>query len=473
MKRCHTCGEEFNDKFAFCPVDGSTLEGDAPAPAADAPQSPSVAAADHPDITATQAAFAEFSDRPATAAPDASAASVDAIADADQTVASQAVVPRGEFHLTMLEDVGVTRRLMTELSRVKNESELTWPEFKRDPGAFIKRSGAAYWQLTNRFFAQDYVKPAVLIAMTVGIFAIGFIYAAEHTDKCRLVMLFGGQCTPEQAAGENEELELVQMVDTEIPEEQEEPDPGPAGLNKGKGGGSKPNQEKPGGGGGGGRQEELPASHGNPPLAQLGPQILPPNPHPSAIKNPNLPVTPTLDVDPALMPDPKPGPIGDPKSTQMIPSSGPGTGGGMGSGTGGGMGSGEGGGYGPGRGGNIGGGDRNEGGGGRGGGGGGGEQDYTRNFNAREVTRKAILVSKPEPGFTEAARKNNVTGTVRLRMLLAANGSVSNISVVKGLPDGLTEKAIAAAHQIRFTPAQKDGRNVNQWVVIEYNFNIY
>ena len=89
------------------------------------------------------------------------------------------------------------------------------------------------------------------------------------------------------------------------------------------------------------------------------------------------------------------------------------------------------------------------------------------------MTRKAVLVSKPEPGFTEAARKNNVTGAVRLKMLLGANGSVSNISVVKGLPDGLTEKAIAAAHQIRFTPAQKDGRNVNQWVTIEYNFNIY
>ncbi len=66
-----------------------------------------------------------------------------------------------------------------------------------------------------------------------------------------------------------------------------------------------------------------------------------------------------------------------------------------------------------------------------------------------------------------------MTGTVRLRMLLSANGSVSNISVVKGLPDGLTERAIAAAHQIRFQPAQKDGRTVNQWVVIEYNFNIY
>jgi hypothetical protein len=50
---------------------------------------------------------------------------------------------------------------------------------------------------------------------------------------------------------------------------------------------------------------------------------------------------------------------------------------------------------------------------------------------------------------------------------------VQGISVVKGLPDGLTERAISAAKQIRFTPAEKDGRNVSQYVTLEYNFNIY
>ena len=32
---------------------------------------------------------------------------------------------------------------------------------------------------------------------------------------------------------------------------------------------------------------------------------------------------------------------------------------------------------------------------------------------------------------------------------------------------------VAAAAQIRFEPAQKDGRAVSQYVVLEYNFNIY
>ena len=62
---------------------------------------------------------------------------------------------------------------------------------------------------------------------------------------------------------------------------------------------------------------------------------------------------------------------------------------------------------------------------------------------------------------------------VKLRLALRADGTVSDISVVKGLPHGLTERAIEAAKKIRFTPAQREGRNVSQWISVEYNFNIY
>jgi len=180
-----------------------------------------------------------------------------------------------------------------------------------------------------------------------------------------------------------------------------------------------------------------------------------------------------MQVDPMLVKvDPRDIPYGLPNSTATVPSSGPGRGGGMGDGTGGGMGPGEGTGLGPGRGGNVGGGDRRDGGGGPGGGGGGGV-DYARPFKQNEVTRKALITFKPEPGFTEEAPKNNVTGVVRLRAVLHASGAIQGISVVKGLPDGLTEKAMQAARQIRFTPAEKDGRAVSQYVVLEYNFNIY
>ena len=98
------------------------------------------------------------------------------------------------------------------------------------------------------------------------------------------------------------------------------------------------------------------------------------------------------------------------------------------------------------------------------------EPDYTRPFTHREVTKKIVITYKPEPGYTDEALKNGVEGVVRLRAVLNVSGEVTDISVVKGLPDGLTEKAIAAAKKIRFNPAEKDGRKVSQYVVLEYNF---
>ena len=373
-----------------------------------------------------------------------------------------ALAARGEFRLTMLEDEGLTNRLTQALREVGRASRLTWPEFKRDPFSFTGRTFAAYTRLAWGFFSQRNVAVATLTA---------FVFVV--TTTAGIVALDRMRVRHTAARADEEELHVVQMLSTEIPAEQKEPDPGTAGMAKGKGGGSKPKQEKAGGGGGGGRNEALPASYGKLPPAVLAQQILPPNPHPPAITKPNLPVTPTIDADPALFPpDNRPIPYGDPKSKSTETSAGPGTGGGIGTGTGGGVGPGEGGGFGPGRGGNTGGGDRNEGGGGPGGGGGGGP-DYSRPFKASEVTRKAVITFKPEPQFTEEARKNNVTGLVKLRLLLSSSGSVGNISVVKGLPDGLTERAIQAARQIRFTPAEKDGRRVSQYIVIEYNFNIY
>lgn len=99
--------------------------------------------------------------------------------------------------------------------------------------------------------------------------------------------------------------------------------------------------------------------------------------------------------------------------------------------------------------------------------------DYSKPFKPGDVMKKAVPTSKPEPGFTEHARRFNITGTVRLRAVLAAMGRVERISVVKWLPHGLTQKAIEAAKHIQFEPAQKDGRAVSQWVTLEYNFNIY
>ena len=94
-------------------------------------------------------------------------------------------------------------------------------------------------------------------------------------------------------------------------------------------------------------------------------------------------------------------------------------------------------------------------------------------FKSAEVTHKALLVWKPEPGYTDEARRSDVAGVVKVRLVLSSDGRVTNIQVIKGLPAGLTERAVAAATHICFLPAEKDGRPVSTWVTVEYNFNIY
>lgn len=60
-----------------------------------------------------------------------------------------------------------------------------------------------------------------------------------------------------------------------------------------------------------------------------------------------------------------------------------------------------------------------------------------------------------------------------MRVILKFDGTIGNISVVSGLSDGLTERAIAAARNIKFTPAQKDGVPVSVSVQVEYLFSLY
>ena len=94
-------------------------------------------------------------------------------------------------------------------------------------------------------------------------------------------------------------------------------------------------------------------------------------------------------------------------------------------------------------------------------------------MTGREVPQKARVLSKPEPSYTEAARRAGVTGTVVLRAIFSSDAEVKNLRVSQALPFGLTTAAIQAARQIKFTPAMKDGRPVSMYIQLEYNFHLY
>lgn len=98
------------------------------------------------------------------------------------------------------------------------------------------------------------------------------------------------------------------------------------------------------------------------------------------------------------------------------------------------------------------------------------KNSYTkRDFNDEA---RVVILSKPEPRYTVAARRNGVTGVVRLRATFGADGKVANIQPITTLPDGLTEEAINAAERIQFDPARINGEPISVERLIEYKFSL-
>jgi TonB family protein len=96
-----------------------------------------------------------------------------------------------------------------------------------------------------------------------------------------------------------------------------------------------------------------------------------------------------------------------------------------------------------------------------------------RPFRGSEVEQRARLLFKPEPQYTEGARRNPDHRNSNVACRVSSAGQVEQIRAVQTLPFGLTERAIAAARQIKFVPATKSGHLVSVYMQLEYNFNLY
>ncbi|HSB08343.1 MAG TPA: TonB family protein [Blastocatellia bacterium] len=102
----------------------------------------------------------------------------------------------------------------------------------------------------------------------------------------------------------------------------------------------------------------------------------------------------------------------------------------------------------------------------------GGGGTPSSNASASSVDVKPVPLNNATPHYTEEARRNNTQGTVMMRVLVGADGLVKQVRIVRGLPDGLSERAIAAARQLKFRPAMKDGQAVPYWVSLQMDFNL-
>jgi TonB family protein len=100
------------------------------------------------------------------------------------------------------------------------------------------------------------------------------------------------------------------------------------------------------------------------------------------------------------------------------------------------------------------------------------DQNEVGGFSPKEVDTKAEITARPQAVYTREARRMGVQGVVILKVLLLGDGKLDRVRVVRRLPFGLTENAIRAACEVKFKPAVKAGKEVSQWVTLEYAFRL-
>jgi TonB family protein len=371
--------------------------------------------------------------------------------------------PKRDFNVTIIDSRLLPERLAAELQRVIRELRDVLPELRRDPLGVGRRLLSRSAMAVRRWREQ----PDLMVGHASGLLVI--------VSVILLVITVGGNNTNEGQTthvldDSPDEVVMLEGSPTAEPTGTGY-DPrakGRVGLRLEKGEGSASTRTRAQGGGTGGMGDNAPAQKGKVPPSSVIPAAIPKHP---PINSPALPRA-GIDIDPLLWTDVKYPAYGIPNSKSVIPSNGPGHGGGMGSNEGAGIGDGKGNGYGSGSGGNTGGGEKQLGSNG-GGGAPAGQGGYERVVHTGEVEQKVRLLSKPEPQYSEEARRTGISGTVVLRVVFTSAGEVTQIRAINTLPFGLTERAIAAARQIKFLPAMKGGRAVSVHMQLEYNFNLY
>ncbi len=212
---------------------------------------------------------------------------------------------------------------------------------------------------------------------------------------------------------------------------------------------TKPKKKRMGGGGGGGEGSIQPPSKGKLPPRSLR-QFVPPA---AVVHNvaPKLVMQPTIIV-PSNVPLPQvdTNVWGNPLAAAGPPSSGTGSGGGIGDGSGGGVGPGKGGGFGPGEDGGFGG----------------------RVFTIGGGVTRPTLLYQVEPEYSEEARKAKYQGKVVLTVVVDERGLPRNLKITHALGLGLDEKAIEAVKKWRFRPGYFNGEAVAVAATVEVNFRL-
>ena len=87
-------------------------------------------------------------------------------------------------------------------------------------------------------------------------------------------------------------------------------------------------------------------------------------------------------------------------------------------------------------------------------------------------TTSVEITYKPNPIYTEEARRLKLEGEVLLEVMFGANGQLQVNRVVRGLGHGLDEAAISAANKMHFKPALRNGQPMDSTAIVHVVFQL-
>jgi hypothetical protein len=125
MKRCGACGEEFQNQFNFCPVDGAALFM-------------------HHEPTAF------------------------------------------DYHPTMISDGSLVQRLAAQLSFLIQRLRVAWQQFKADPKRYLEGQTRQAIELLRHGSARPYLRRALAASVTmVGVVIMSVMILDQHRTRPR------------------------------------------------------------------------------------------------------------------------------------------------------------------------------------------------------------------------------------------------------------------------------------------------
>jgi TonB family protein len=83
-----------------------------------------------------------------------------------------------------------------------------------------------------------------------------------------------------------------------------------------------------------------------------------------------------------------------------------------------------------------------------------------------------MIISQPSPDYTEQARKDNVQGVVLVGLVVDEHGLPQHVKLLRGLGDGLDEKAVETAKKYVFKPGTENGKPAAVYVNVEVKFEL-